>query len=156
MEPRRDRYLKEFAKFSKKYKLPSLEDIELCLGSETTEFPVLQQLIAAIGNRIYRISLALEALFQPKGMADSLESDYYTKEEKDALFPFYKHLNIMLLEANTILLTEDEAKHAEYFKELFKKYKSEIKPEWKEIVEDKVIRWKKDEEPSEDADNYIR
>ncbi len=150
---------KEYAELSKKYSMPSLEEIEKELCIKIIGTPVLTSLINAFREILGGSVSHFEAIISPARMADMIETKFHDEKEKKEMFKMYKILLAILHEISaTFYGTEKD--RAEIIKKTFEFYKKEYKQYTHQFLQKQGSLWRQEAEkeppkPQTQQGNYF-
>ncbi len=145
---------KEWERLRRKYKLPKLQEIEKEIGFYLTSKPVISEALKGIARILNSISLDIEAVLYPKDLAGMIEKKFFTEEERERLYDFYREIRSKLCKVPIAVMGEEREK-VSLFKELLKFYREKARSAGRQFYERLSKGWREKSKGKEKI-TYLR
>ena len=144
---------KRYESLRKKYKLPSLEELdsEFEISSLESETFLLREIRNKLGEKIRDVcGLVGEVLHPEANLADLYESRIFDEPEKQRLFELYKRLMVADRQTAELSVQNDEKLDAAFIRDFSQEW-TKMKPELVKFIRRLRESWEKDTEQGEAA-----
>ena len=144
---------KRYESLRKKYKLPSLEELdsEFEISSLESETFLLREIRNKLGEKIRDVcGLVGEVLHPEANLADLYESRVFDEQEKQKLFELYKRLMVADRQTAELSVQNDEKLDAAFIRDFSREW-AKMKPELVKFIRRLRESWEKDTEQGEAA-----